>query len=144
MTEEELARWKEAEERLEREGPGPQPPRKLSDCQTLADLCRYVCKTVKLDAEYQMLFEGPHVIKWVWFGHSFTDKHVRIVEEALPSINDVEQLQELRLVATKVSANGAEMLRRWLPDAKVAIYTDEDHNNNWELSQASYPPKRYG
>src|SRR6267142_285273 len=112
------------------------PPRKAGDCHLLEDLCLYVFKLAHLDGACQILKKDCAVRKWVWFGHEFTDKMVNVVKEIAPQIADKDELEELRLVATRVTENGIQRLRRIFPKSQVKVYTDEDDKKNWQLSQA--------
>lgn len=115
-------------------------PRKASDCHTVEDLCFYVFKLAQLDGSCQMLNTAAGVERWVWMGREFNDRLVSIVEEVASKISNKDELKELRLVATQVTANGAQRLRCVFPKAKVNEYTAEDDKRNWQLSQAAYNP----
>lgn len=121
-----------------REGKHRPAPRAAKSCRSLEDLCRYVFKLAGLDGEYQMLMVGPALKRWVWHGHTFTDRFVNVVQEIAPLLPDRDHLEELRLVATRVTARGVERLRGIFPESKVTVYTDEDSDENWQLSQATY------
>jgi hypothetical protein len=121
-----------------REGKHRPAPRDAKSCHSLEDLCRYVFKVARLDGEYQMLMVGPTLKRWVWHGHTFTDRFVNVVQAVVPILPDRDQLEELRLVATRVTASGVERLRGIFPKSKVRVYTDEDSDENWQLSQATY------
>ena len=127
-------------ERDRKSGKLKDPPRRAADCHSLEDLCHYIFKLAHLDGSYQMLKTEKGIKKWVWFGHDFGDRLVKVVEEVASQIPDKDALEELRLVATRVSKDGVERLRRVFPNAQVRIYTDDDDHNNWELSQANYDP----
>jgi hypothetical protein len=114
------------------------PPRKATDCRSLEDLCLYVFKLAHLSGSYQMLKTDAGVERWVWFGHDFGDRLVRVVEEVAPQIPNKDELKELRLVATRVTDKGVGRLRRVFPNAEVTVYTDEHDKKNWQLSQAAY------
>jgi hypothetical protein len=107
-------------------------------CAVLMDLCLYVFKVARLNGEHQILAEGITVKRWVWVGHSFTDRFVKIVELVGPRLPDKDSLEELRLVATRVTASGAERLQSVFTKSKIEIYPDADHDRDWRLSQASF------
>ena len=121
-----------------KEGKLRTPPRNPAACRSLEDLARFVFKLAHLDGDHQMLTEDGKLKRWVWFGHEFRDRLVDVVEQIAPRLRDSEALEELRLVATRVSANGLERLRRILPNASITVYTDQDSDGNWKWSQASY------
>lgn len=121
----------------EKKGSLPRPPRRAQDCRNVEDLCRYIFKLAKLDGDHQMLIVEGRVKRWVWFGHEFTDRIVKVVEEVSGQISNLSQLEELRLVATRVSAQGYERLRRVIPTATIRIFTDDD-DDDAPWSQASY------
>lgn len=112
-----------------------------SDCRCLKDLCLLIFQKAQLNGEHQMLEKDEFVKIWVWVGHDFRDKLVDVVEEIAPQLSDGSELVELRLVATRVSNNGVQRLRRVFPNAEVTVYSDEEDRANWQLSQASYKVK---
>jgi hypothetical protein len=107
------------------------PPRRKTDCKTLEDLCMYVCEKAHIQWStcIRKSMDG-RISRWCWFGHEFRDKHVSIAEEIAARISNRDELQELRLEATRVSANGAERLRRTFPNARIVVYTDEDYDSD--------------
>lgn len=131
-------------DREKREGRIKAPPRRPVDVKNLEDLCRYVFKLAHLDGDYQMRIEAGVVKRWVWFGHDFRDKMVRVVEEIAPRLSDTNGLEELRLVATRITDIGVERLRRIFPRTRVTRYSDEDDRDNWQWSQASYMGEQSG
>lgn len=124
----------------QRKGKIPKTPRK-SHCRVLKDLSLYVCRRVQVNGEYCMSEAAGGIRTWVWFGHDFNDRIVDIVQEVVPQLSDKGALRELRLVATRVSAVGILRLNAVFPSAQVMVYTDDDHQTNWELSQASFQPQ---
>lgn len=116
------------------------PPGKAADCRSLEDLCLYIFKLAHLDGSYQILKTDARVQRWVWFGHEFSDRLVAVVVQVLPQIADRNNLEELRLVATRVTNRGVERLRRAFPKARVRVYSDEEDAKDWQLSQAAYDP----
>lgn len=123
-----------------REGKPKPAPRTAEECRSLEDLCRYIFKLARLNGEHQTLLVGSVVKRWVWFGHTFTDRFVDHVEEAAPFLRDKESLEDFRLVATRVTSAGAVRLRQAFPSSIVAVYGDGEHEKNWQLSQARYVP----
>jgi hypothetical protein len=123
-----------------REGKPKPAPRTAKECHSLEELCRYVFKLARLNGEHQTLLVDTAVKRWVWFGHTFTDRFVDRVEEAAPFLRDKESLEEFRLVATRVTTAGAARLRKLFPNSKVSEYSDCEHDKNWQLSQAGYVP----
>lgn len=121
-----------------REGRRRLPPGKEEECQSMLDLALFVFKLARLDGEYQILMTGPSVKRWVWSGHTFTDRFVTVVEHVTPRLQDRESLEELRLVATRITGAGIQRLRAALPNSKVTVYTDKDSDHDWQLTQASY------
>ena len=121
-----------------REGSYKSPPKTAEDCHSMEDLARYVFKLARLDGEYQMLIAGPSLQRWVWSGHTFTDRFVKVVAEVAPRLPDRDALKEFRLVATRVTSAAVERLRTALPRSTVTVYADEESNKDWQLSQASY------
>jgi hypothetical protein len=73
------------------------------------------------------------VRRWVWFGHEFSDRTVRTIRDLAPQVPDLDVLEELRLVNTRVSADGAERLRRLFPNARVTTFLVED-SSDWTLA----------
>ena len=114
------------------------PPRHLSDCKTLEDLCLYIFERVHLIGTHQMLKSDTGIIRWVWCGRDFNDRLVAVVEKVAPSLPDTNNLQELRLVGTHVTAEGVQRLRKTFKKAEITTYTEEDERANWRWSQASY------
>jgi hypothetical protein len=109
------------------------PPRSRKAVRSLEDLCRYVFKLTHLSGTYQMLIEENRVRRWVWEGHDFSDKTVHTVRDLAPQVPDLEMLEELRLVNTRVSADGAERLRRLFPSTRITTYLMED-GSDWGLA----------
>ncbi len=104
------------------------PPRRKTDCKTLEDLCMYVCEKAHIQwSNCIRKSKDGRITRWCWFGHEFRDKHVAITEEIGHQIPDRDSLKELQLEATRVSANGAERLRRIFPGARIVVYTEEDY-----------------
>ena len=85
------------------------------------------------------------IIRWCWFGHEFSDKHVALTEEIAPRISDRHGLEELRLEATKVTARGAERLRLLFPQSKSVVFTHEEHMNGTvpDFHEGWKPEERY-
>lgn len=115
-------------------------PKSPGDCKSIEDLVDLVFKRVHLDGSYQLLRDDSgRVIRWVWPGGEFTDKILKLVAIAIPHIKSKEHLSELRLVGTKISADGLRLLRQLFPATRVTFYTEADGSANWRLTQASYP-----
>ena len=136
---------KEAYEEVQkdrREGRVRSAPKNLEGCSLLMDLCLYVFKVALLNGEHQILADGINVKRWVWVGHTFTDRFVKMVEIVGPRLPDKDSLEELRLVATRVTASGAERLRRVFTKSKIVIYPDADYDRDWRLSQASFSSEK--
>ncbi len=120
-------------EAARRKGLIKDPPRSRKAVRSLEDMCRYVFKLAQLDGDYQMLIENDKVRRWVWFGHEFSDRTVRTIRDLTPQVPDLNVLEELRLVNTRVSADGAERLRRVFPNARVTTFLVED-SSDWTLA----------
>lgn len=124
----------------EKAGVFRRPPKHKTKSQILSveDLCKYVFRKVHLDGNYQVRFADEHVRTWVWNGYDYTDRIVDLVEQVADQVTDKDLLEELRLVATKVTAKGIDRLRRVFPMARVSVFTDEQSDANWRWSQAHY------
>lgn len=111
---------------------------KKHECKRLKDLCLLVFKKVHLNGECQMLEQDGFIKTWVWNGYEFRDKLIDLVEETVPQLSDTDELDELRLVATKVSKDGVERLHRIFPNAEINCYSVDDDHADWRVSQAKY------
>ena len=102
-------------------------PRRKQDCKTFEDACRYIFKIAYLNPENSMVVENRIVERMQWFGHEFSDKHVALlVEFVLVRDLQADGLVELRLNATRISAEGFERLRRILPQTKLTVILPGD------------------
>jgi hypothetical protein len=122
-----------------------EPPRSKKACKTLEDIWHYVGKLAHLDSRQMVLVENGAVKRVVWSGGEFNDKKVNIVEEILPMVQPENGLEEIRLVATRVSSAGVDRLCRLFPRARVTIFTEEDlFTGDCRLTSASFvitPPR---
>ena len=88
-----------------RTGKIKEPPPMAAACHSMEDLCLYIFKLAHLDGSYQMLKTDTGIQRWVWFGHDFGDKFVKIVEKVLPQIKNSEELKELLQLMAEDSAD---------------------------------------
>ena len=88
-----------------------------------------------------MLMTEPGLLRWVWAGHTFTDRFVKVVEQIAPHVHDRDALEELRLVATRVTPSGLARLRRIFPKSNLTVYSDADSHCDYQLSEAAYTKK---
>ena len=104
-----------------------EPPRRRQDCKTFEDACRYIFKVAYLNPENSMVVENGIVERMEWFGHEFSDKHVALlVEFILVRGLQADGLIELRLNATRITAEGFERLRRILLQTKLTVILPGD------------------
>jgi hypothetical protein len=117
-----------------------EPPRRKQDCKSFEDACRYIFKTAHLDPDNSMVVEGKCVVRMDWFGREFSDKQVGVLEEFLARGLNSAGFIELRLISTRVTAEGAERLRRVLPRSKVSVVLDGDDNPELDLPKFRTKP----
>ena len=103
---------------------GNRPPKR--NFKSAKELFEHTLRKADLTPKYSMRFRGDELYAVHWFGHAFTDKFVDLIEE-VPNVSVLcSELEELYLVATKISSAGVERLKVLLPKTNFIVVSDEE------------------
>ena len=83
-----------------------------------------------------MFWEGERVRRVVWPVPDFNDRVVLLLERLRERLGVDRDLEELRLIDTKVTPAGVKRLRRLVPKAKITRYSAVEVETNPRLSFA--------
>ncbi len=112
------------------------PPRRRQDCKSFEDACGYFFRAAYLNPENSMVVENGIVERMEWFGREFSDKHVALLAEFILGRGLLpDGLVELRLNATRITAEGYERLRRILPQTKLTVILPGDKVPDLDLAK---------
>ena len=89
-----------------------------------------------MDYHQHMFWEGESVRRVVWPVPGFNDRVVLLLERLRGRLGVDRDLEELRLIDTKVTPAGVKRLRRLFPKAKITHYSEAEVETNPRLSFA--------
>jgi len=111
-------------------------PWRWDQCRSWLDGWLYIYRRTYLDYHDHLLWDDERVRCAVQVGPDFNDKTVALLERLAGRLGPCSDLQELRLIGTRVTVEGLVRLQRVLPNAKINKYSWEDRDANPRLSYA--------
>jgi hypothetical protein len=111
-------------------------PWRWDQCHSWLDAWLYIYRRVCLDYEAHLMWEDDRVRCAVQIGPDFNDKTVDLLERLADRLGAGLDLQELRLIGTRVTDRGLQRLERLFPNARIARYSWEDCDTHPEISYA--------
>lgn len=111
-------------------------PWRWDQCHSWLEAWLYVYRRVRLDYHQHMFWEGERVRCVVWSGVDFNDKVLPLLDRFRRRFGVHSDLEELRLISTRVTPGGVERLRKLFPNAEVTSYSRDDEKNHPRLSFA--------
>ncbi|MBI3867695.1 MAG: hypothetical protein HY299_04105 [Verrucomicrobia bacterium] len=116
------------------------PPRRLrpEQCRNMKDVVQLVSRLADLNSDCQVLKEHDIIVRWIWPGAEFSDRHADVAARAATHACDVGLIKEIRLVGTRVSQRGIRKLQQAFPHAKVTSISKKMELTNWRWTQAVY------
>jgi len=111
-------------------------PWRWDQCHSWLDGWLYIYRRTYLDYHAHLLWEDERVKCAVQIGPDFNDKTVVLLERLAGRLGPCSDLQELRLIETKVIDEGLARLQRVVPNAKTTRYSREDWDANPDLGYA--------
>ena len=109
------------------------PPRRSSDCKSWLDIWLYAFKRAHLYPEDHVKIAGGKVTCVAWVGPDFGEKLVALLERCARRVGPDLDLLELRLVRTRVGAQGMERLRALFPKARIVAYSEKQECQNPDI-----------
>jgi hypothetical protein len=111
-------------------------PWRWDQCRSWLDGWLYIYRRVCLDYGDHLLWESENVKCAVQIGPDFSDNTVGLLERLAGRLGPGLDLQELRLIGTRVSHQGLKRLEVLFPNAKISRYSWEERDAHPEISYA--------
>jgi hypothetical protein len=111
-------------------------PWRWDQCRSWLDGWLYIYRRVRLEYGDHLLWENEKVKCAVQVGPDFNDKTVGLLERLAGRLGPGLDLQELRLIGSRVSDKGLEGLRRLFPNAKISRYSLKERDSHPEILYA--------
>ena len=111
-------------------------PWRWSQCRSWVDGWLYIYRRVCLDYTQHLRWEGETVYCAVQYGPDFNDRAVGWLERLATRLGPCLDLQDLRLIGTRVSDPGIVRLGHLFPNAKIRRYTFTDLHRDPAIGDA--------
>lgn len=95
-------------------------------CRTWREAWVYIFEHAWHDSEDFLKRDGDKILCAVWIGVEFKDKLIDRLEKIAARIGVNNDLTELRLIETSITAKGIERLKTILPKATIRLFTREE------------------
>lgn len=101
-------------------------PRTYKHCRSWREAWVYIFHRGCLAEGHHLKLEENKVTCTIWVGLEFKDKLVDVLEKIAGRIGINNDLVEMRLIGTRVTAKGLEKLKKILPKATINFYSREE------------------
>jgi hypothetical protein len=100
---------------------------------TAKELFEHLFHKAEQAPEYAMRIRDDKVVAVSWFGHSFTDRYVDLIE-GVPNLAKLcDDVSVFVLTATRVTKSGVERLKTSLPRAHFTVVSDQEFENGVDI-----------